>query len=360
MKREMVKYQQNPKAMNQVKTTDPYNGLIALAALIIVFAGIRASANIAVPMLLSVFIAVVCTYPLEKLRKYGVSKGLSISIVLISAATFCILVFLMLGTSFASFSDNLHLYQARLEELLATITPALNKVGIDVEFSQWREYFDPGAALGFVQTLLSGLRHALTNAFLIVLTVIFILFELPVIEESSEENNHSYLLIIYKIQHYFGIKAMTSLLTGVVIAIWLAIIGVDYPVLWGAMAFLLNFIPTIGSVIAAVPVVLLALIMNGTGTVLLTVAGYVVVNVSVGNVIEPRVMGQAMGLRMLVVFVSLVFWGWMLGPIGILLAVPLTMTAKIMLDSDERTRGFAQLLGPAGIPTEDLAGVVAK
>jgi predicted PurR-regulated permease PerM len=137
---------------------------------------------------------------------------------------------------------------------------------------------------------------------------------------------------------------MTSMVTGVAITIWLLIIGVDYPVLWGLVAFLLNFVPNIGSIIAAIPAVILALVINGTTIAILTAAGYVVVNVIIGNVIEPRVMGQGLGLRMLVVFVSLVFWGWVFGPIGMLLAVPLTMTLKIMLKSSEQTKAFALLL----------------
>ena len=154
----------------------------------------------------------------------------------------------------------------------------------------------------------------------------------------------NYQKIIQKIQHYFGIKTMTSLVTGFAITIWLLIIGVDYPVLWGLVAFLLNFVPNIGSIIAAVPAVLLALLMNGTMIAILTVVGYVVVNITIGNVVEPRVMGKGLGLRMLVVFISLVFWGWVLGPIGMLLAVPLTMTLKIMLKSYEQTKPFALLL----------------
>ena len=105
--------------------------------------------------------------------------------------------------------------------------------------------------------------------------------------------------------------------------------------LWGLVAFLLNFVPNIGSIIAAIPAVLLALLINGTTIAILTIAGYVVVNITIGNVVEPRVMGRGLGLRMLVVFISLVFWGWVLGPIGMLLAVPLTMTLKIMLESYE-------------------------
>ena len=310
----------------------------------IVIAGMRASTNILVPMLLAVFISIICSYPLNKMRLRGISKNLSILITVVTVFIIALLLTLILGTSIGDFSDSMPLYQAKLEELLARIGTKLQRFGIDFEYTEWRQYFDPGVAFGFAETLLKGLHSALTNAFLIGLTVIFILLEIPVIdEEDSLASPSSSQIIIQKIQHYFGIKTMTSLVTGVAITIWLLIIGVDYPVLWGLVAFLLNFVPNIGSIIAAIPAVLLALLMNGASVAMLTVVGYVVVNITIGNVVEPRVMGQGLGLRMLVVFISLVFWGWVFGPVGMLLAVPLTMTLKIMLKNPEQTNSFALL-----------------
>ena len=116
--------------------------------------------------------------------------------------------------------------------------------------------------------------------------------------------------------------------------------------LWGTLAFLLNYVPNIGSIIAAIPALLLALVQLGPGAVLWSAIGYLVVNNLVGNVIEPRFMGRGLGLSTLVVFLSLVFWGWVLGPVGMFLSVPLTMTLKIALDSSEETRWIAILLGP--------------
>ncbi len=331
--------------MHDEKLSDPYRILYIIAALTIVIAGMRASTNILVPMLLAVFISIICSYPLNKMRLRGISKNLSILITVVSVFIIAFLLTLILGTSIGDFSDSMPLYQAKLEELLENIGSKLQRFGIDFDHTEWRQYFDPGVAFGFAETLLKGVRSALTNAFLIGLTVIFILLEIPVIdEEDSLASPSSSQIIIQQIQNYFGIKTMTSLVTGVAITIWLLIIGVDYPVLWGLVAFLLNFVPNIGSIIAAIPAVLLALLMNGASVAMLTVVGYVVVNITIGNVVEPRVMGQGLGLRMLVVFISLVFWGWVFGPVGMLLAVPLTMTLKIMLKNHEQTKSFALLL----------------
>lgn len=143
-----------------------------------------------------------------------------------------------------------------------------------------------------------------------------------------------------------AIKTWVSLATGILISAWAAILGVDYPLLWGLLAFALNYVPNIGSIIAAVPAVLLALVQLGLFKALLTAGGYVAVNLIMGNVVEPRFMGRGLGLSTLVVFLSLLFWGWVLGPVGMLLSVPLTITAKIALDSREETRWVAILLGP--------------
>jgi predicted PurR-regulated permease PerM len=141
------------------------------------------------------------------------------------------------------------------------------------------------------------------------------------------------------------IKTLTSLATGIAITIWMLILGVDYPLLWGFLAFMLNYIPTIGSIIAAIPTALLALVQLGSGYMVLVLIGYLVVNITIGNFIEPKVMGRGLGLSTLVVFLSLVFWGYILGPVGMLLAVPLTMILKIALGSSEETSWIATMLG---------------
>ena len=147
-----------------------------------------------------------------------------------------------------------------------------------------------------------------------------------------------------------------SLGTGAAVWLWLTILGVDYPVLWGLLAFLLNYVPNIGSIIAAVPAVLLALVQLGPGAAAWAAAGYLAVNVLFGSVLEPRFMGRGVGLSALVVFLSLVFWGWVLGPVGMFLSVPLTITAKIALAASDETRWAAVLLGTGGEATASDAG----
>jgi predicted PurR-regulated permease PerM len=230
----------------------------------------------------------------------------------------------------------------------------LEKLGIDISGLAVTEIFDPGAAMKLVATLLNGLGNVLANGFLILMTVIFILLEassfpvkLRTVLGGPETSLVRFDNFISNVKHYMAIKTLVSLATGLLVAIWLIVIGVDYPLLWGLLAFALNYIPNIGSIISAVPAVLLAIIQLGFIPASLTAAGYVVINLVMGNVVEPRFMGRGLGLSTLIVFLSLVFWGWVLGPVGMLLSVPLTITAKMALDSSDDTRWLAVLLGPA-------------
>jgi predicted PurR-regulated permease PerM len=142
------------------------------------------------------------------------------------------------------------------------------------------------------------------------------------------------------------IKSLTSLATALCIWVWLWFLGIDFAILWAILAFLLNFIPFVGAILMTIPAVLLALVQTDLQTALLVALGYLVVNTVIGSVLEPRIMGRGLGISTLVVFLSLLVWGWVLGTVGVFLAVPLTMALIIALDASPQTRPFAILLGP--------------
>lgn len=336
--------------------------VLTMAALVIIIAGIRVASPILVPFLLSAFLAILCGGPLSWLRRKGVPKVFALFIVIAALTSLGLVLAVLVGTSVEDFSRSLPAYQSRLNEQKAAVLEWAARFGIEVSDRGLLDAFDPGAVMKLVARLLAGLGGALTNAFLILLTVTFVLLEAASfpkkLRAAMGDPDRTFGMIdrfLSSVQRYMAIKSATSLATGVAVAVWLAILGIDYPVLWGLLAFLLNYIPNIGSILAAVPAVLLAMLQLGAGPALLAAFGYLVVNIVIGSVIEPRVMGRGLGLSTLVVFLSLVFWGWMLGPVGMLLSVPLTMTLKIGLDSNEGTRGIAVFLGP-----ETPAGNVSR
>ena len=273
----------------------------------------------------------------------------------------------LVGTSIREFSRDLPEYRARINAQILPLIERLATRGIDIPTGEYMSYFEPGAAVQLVADLLNGFGRVLGNSFLIFLTVVFILFEASSFPRKfravAGDPDHAldrFAVFRENVKRYLVIKTVASLGTGVAIGLWLALLGVDYPVLWGLLAFLLNYVPNIGSIIAAVPAVLFAAVQLGPGTALWSAVGYVVVNVVVGSIIEPRFMGRGLGLSALVVFLSLVFWGWVLGPVGMFLSVPLTMMFKISLDSRPDTHWIAVLLGPEGAASEELAARISE
>ncbi len=326
--------------------------LLTAAAFVIVVAGMKQAQDILVPFLLSGFIAIVAAPPLFFLKQRKIPTSIALLLVIGVIVLAGVLLGAMVGSSVDDFSAQLPLYQERLHSQTGALLAWLNGIGITIPQETMAKLVDPARMMQMAAVGLRSLGGLLTNTFLILLTVIFILLEassfpskLQRIMDNPTDGIAHLERFLANVQHYMAIKSATSLLTGVVVAIWLWIIDVDYPLLWGTLAFLLNFVPNIGSIIAAVPAVLLATIQLGGSGALLTMAGYLVINGLVGNVIEPRFMGRGLGLSTLVVFLSLVLWGWVLGPVGMFLSVPLTIMVKIALDSNDDTRWIAVLLG---------------
>ena len=327
--------------------------LFVTAAFVIVVAGMKAAESLLVPFLLSLFIAIIAAPPMFWLKDRGIPSALALLIVLFLIVTGVTLITVFVGTSVNDFTKDLPIYQQRLKEDFAGLVHFLDKFGIAIPDQTIVESFDPGAVMGLAAKLLNTLSGVLTNAFFILLTATFILLEassfptkLQSLFADPDSSMSQFNKLTQTIKRYLAMKSAVSLLTGAIIAIWLAIIGVEYPVLWGLLAFLFNYVPNIGSIIAAVPAILMALVQSGIGLAGSALIGYIFVNVVVGNVVEPRVMGRGLGLSTLVVFLSLVFWGWVLGPVGMLLSVPLTMVVKIALESYDQTHWIAVLMGP--------------
>jgi len=331
--------------------------IMVCAALVIVIAGMKMAAPLLVPFLLSVFIAVISFPLMSRLQQNGLPKGISILLVMLLVILSGIGLTILIGSSLTDFSQSLPGYQQKISEEWNAVLQWLNNHGISVA-DNIKEVVNPVAAVGLVSSILKGFGNVLTNSFLIIITVVFILVETAGLTQkfmslkdndsrsaSSDEETFA-TVFVDKLRNYMSMKTIISMITGIIIGTALWIIGVDYPVLWGVLAFMLNFVPNIGSIIAAVPAVILTVVQLGFGSALLVAAVYVTVNVLIGSVIEPKYMGKGLGLSTLVVFVSLVFWGWVLGPVGMLLSVPLTITVKLALDSKPETLWLGHLLGP--------------
>jgi AI-2 transport protein TqsA len=335
-----------------VKVSDLPVVLLAAAAFVIIVAGIQAASAIIIPFLLAVFIATLCAPLLYWLQRLGVPNGLAVLIIFLGLLVTALLLMTFVGRSLNSLSRQLPTYQERLAVTITQVITWLNSQGADIDANNFliTDYFSPRILMNLVSYGLSILRVLFTNMFLILLTVLFILLETSGFPGKLQAAFPDPAVLSHfqtmraNVNRYMGLKALISLATGVSIWILLALIGVDFPGTWGLLAFFLNFIPAIGSIIAAVPAVLWALIQLGLTSAVLTSLAYLAVNVIIGNFLDPRIIGKKLGLSPLVVIISLIFWGWVLGPIGMLLSVPLTMIAKIALASNEDSRWLAVML----------------
>jgi len=346
--------------------SDPDRGirfLVIAAALVIIIMGINQAQSVLVSFLVAVFFAILGTPPLLWLERKRIPAVVAVLLVVAGMITILLIVGAIVGASINSFYTELPVYQTRLQEHAAAFQSFLATKGIRGMDKVLLEFVDPGAVMSLTARLLAGLGSALSNIVLILLTVAFILFEassfpvkLRAVLGDPQQVFPQFTRFVGDIERYMVIKTLISLATGVLIGIWLSILGVDFPILWGYLAFLLNYVPSVGSTIAAIPAVLLALIQLGIGSAVMATAGYMAVNFILDNVIETRLMGQKLGLSTLVVFLSLIFWGSLLGPIGMVLCIPLTMTLKFACENNKGTRWIAVLLGPES-PAESIPPV---
>ena len=301
------------------KSSSLFKGLVALAAIVIILAGIKAASEIAVPFLLSLFIAIICSPLLNYLTSKKVPYWLAITSLLLLILVIFSFLFGLINSTIQEFSQSIPQYRQLLAERVNSLVGLAQemKIPLDISEKSIMDNFDPSVIMNFVRRVFLSFSGVVTNTL---------------------------DRILNGIMSYLGVKTMMSLLTAICVWVLLEVAGVQYAILWATLSFLLNYIPNIGSIIAAVPIIVQALLLNGFIVGLGVLVGVVVINVGIGSALEPRLMGKKLGLSTLVVFLSLLFWGWLLGTVGMLLSVPLTMALKIALEASPTTAKYAVLL----------------
>ena len=354
--------------------------LFTLAVGVILIQGLRFAEPILLPVALAGFLAVICLPIVLWLRSKRVPVFVAIPLtVLAVAGLFGLLI--LLGTQQATE------LQARLFEQAQAIQPELDTWLEEIEtrfpFLEKGELSATVWGLLDVSTLASLATGATTwalslvsSTFLVFLILAFALGEATVLPRKLGAiagdvvaSNERLSTIIDEVQGYLVIKTLVSLATGVLLGLWTWGMGLELPLLLGLIAFVLNYVPTIGSVIASVPALALALIEVDAQGVFVGIdvqqtvivgLGYLTVNIVFGNWLEPTLMGRRLGLSTLVVVLSLVFWGWLWGPVGAVLSVPLTMVVKIMLENTKDLQWVAVLLDKAPPAETPAAGAEAS
>lgn len=326
--------------------------LIYVAAAVIIIAGIKISAKVINPILLAIFFSIIIYHPISWLKKKGVNGVLSIIIVI----TGLLIVFVSLGgavtSSILEFSKNIPEYKKQLHEITSSTVTLFDGYGINVSQDAVTGSFSASNTFGYASKLVTSIGSLLSQIVLLFLVAAFILGEtnsypikLKLVLSNPESSIGNITQITKNIRYYLGIKTVTGVIGGVLVTIVLLILKVQFALIWGILVWLMRYIPNIGSVIAAIPIFLFVLIQDGIEGVFYVGIAYTAINFIIGQIIEPQFFSKSMNLSTLAVFISLVFWGYILGDVGMLLAVPITMALKISLETNKSTNWMAVMLG---------------
>ena len=324
--------------------------LISVACVMIILAGLKAAQAIVVPFLLAIFITVLVSPLVLYVQKLRV--GRVFSFLLVTFAFVAIMVFFgsVIFDAIKEFSARLPELQAKFNDVLQGISARLTRFG--VEFDVQGLGVDPNEVAAQISTLLRKTGSIVSTGFFIFIMVSFMVFESSMMDEKIRyfsQRSHATHTFVKKfasnLKKYLLIKTIASACTGALIGLGLWTLGVPYAALWGILAFVLNFIPTIGSIVAIFPTLFVTLSTMDISYSVWTIAIYLAVNVAIGNIIEPRFLGQGLGLSTISVLAGLLLWGFVLGIGGLFLAVPLTMSIQIALASNDKTKSIATLLG---------------
>jgi predicted PurR-regulated permease PerM len=325
--------------------------LLAIVCIGILLALMRAAASVVTPFLLGLTLAIAFQPMSVGLARRGLPAVVAAILTTLAVLGVVVAAGLLIYSAGNNLASHLPEYQARLEGVKAEVALWLQERHMDDTAHAVRRFDLAEPITGFVTSWLLQMGDFVQKLFFVLVITAFIQMEGAVYRRKlasvfGSRKSAQWLGAAFgEVQRYLLVKLAVSAANGVLLGTWCWIWGIDSPLLWGVVAFALNFIPYIGSLIAAVPPIALGLVSGGPAIAIAVASGYVAVNLLVDNTVEPRVMGRALGLSPLVVLLSMLLWGFVLGPVGAILAVPLTMTAKILLEHDQDLAPIAVFLG---------------
>jgi len=304
--------------------------------------------SVLTPIMLAWYLAALSLPGFFWLQKRGVKSGLAmlllIAVLLIGGVAIGVLVIV----SVDSLQQGLETYLGSLDDVAADLQSTLSKAGLPVNRVGWSAKETLGE---LARSFLAAILEAVKDFFFSLILVAFFLLESGrfrklITEDLAERPFFSQMPALMKTAvTYFGIRTRLNLITGIGFALWLVLLGVDYAALWGVLTFVLSYIPYIGLFTAMIPPTILAVAEFGLVHGLLVILGAVVINLLIENVMEPSYTGKRLRLSPSVVLISFFIWGWLLGPIGALLSMPITVMLMLVLNQHESTQWLAKIIG---------------
>jgi AI-2 transport protein TqsA len=327
--------------------------ILLLAALVVVFTGMRLAAPILDPILFAVVLALLFSPIYAWLRRRRVPTPLALVIMLVGLTVLFLAIAGIMGVSIVRFSGDIGSYTSKLNGQLDNIQSLTKSLGISKD--DLHKALSPSALTGAIGSILGGVADFLSNLFLILIIVLFLLAEGPALMDrlrASTGTDHPQVarLTVFgrNVVRQLGLRAIVNLFTGAGVVVLLFILRVDFPLMWGILAFFLSFIPWIGLPLAVAPAVVLALAEHGVTSALLVIAGVTVINILAENAVSPMLMGRGLSISPTILFLGFLFWAWLLGGPGAFLAAPLTIFLILMLDTFPETRWLASVMGAGG------------
>jgi predicted PurR-regulated permease PerM len=325
--------------------------LIFITSLSILVLIMKFSVDLLAPFLISVSIAIVLSPLLTYLREKHIPKIISLVILIMISSTPVIMLGNYIAEDAQNFTDNIRPMKEKFHSSMESVTTKLNSSGINITKVDIEGMLKKSNISKILRNLSAQVNKQFSNILLIFFTVAFMLMESEYLHNklkkalsTSDIDLKDGMEIIAKIKTYFIIKVKTSLVTALWALVVLWYYDISYYYIWATLAFFLNFIPVVGSIIAAVPPIIIAIMEQGSGTAIWVAIWYIIINNVVGNILEPRIMGKGLGLSALVIFLSMTLWGWVLGPTGMILSVPLTMAMQFLFEQYEETKWISLML----------------
>lgn len=337
--------------MSTFKQSSLFSTLVVGASLVVLVAGMRAASSILSPLLLALFLAVLLYPPYQWLLRRGIPTWLTVTIMMCGVTLIGVGLITLLWVSIEQLRSNLFVYTNRLMSQRVYFEEWLSAFGVDAPTLISQELLNRQWLFSTAASLLTNLGSLLFTSVFVVVTTVFLLLQTTHLTERLDNDFGSVgflskhgVQVAQRVAYFFAIRVRVNLIVAIGITIWLFILGVDLALLWGLMAFFFGFIMYVGLAIAAIPPTLLALAESGPLWGVLVIIGVVVINVGVENVLAPALMAQGLNLAPAVALVSLIFWAWVLGPLGFVLAIPLTVIVVMILASNEETRWLLALV----------------
>ncbi len=343
---------------------DGARGLLTLAAAIVVLYGLKMASAVMLPIMMAIFLAIISYSVTQLLRRYlRFPHWLAVifTVVVDGGVLFGIVSLLrfLAADMAATLQGDV---TARFAEKFNEVMQLLQTWGLDEQARQFvsspQDVFDPQQVIAFTQAVASQVVSFTSVSVIVLVLMTFILGEVPLFRRNfdrlpnSTEGKFQVLEAVLGVQRYLLIKTIASFCTGM-LAWWLcAAMNVPFAFLWGVLAFVLNYIPTIGSIVAAMPPILMALLLGSWGDTFMVAGGYLAINFSIGNGIEPLFLGRQFGISTSVVLLSVMLWGWVWGPCGMLLAMPITVMLKLALKNSRDISWVATMIEDG--PTRSL------